>query len=59
MVCHACKIGIHTGEYRHIVARASGRSEGPQAVMEVCKGDTWCDCQHRTNPHQGVTTDLR
>jgi hypothetical protein len=33
-------------------ALASGApTEVVEALHAKCKGDTWCDCQHRTNPN--------
>lgn len=35
MICEPCKDGVHLGDgSTHITTR-------------VCRGGTWCDCQHR------------
>jgi hypothetical protein len=47
MVCHACKIGIHTGEQFWLTVMVHGRQWGKTNTPAVCKGGTWCDCQHR------------
>ncbi len=45
MICDPCKQGIHTRGPNKVEITSDGSMvfTGPK----VCKGGTWCDCQHR------------
>lgn len=49
MICDPCKRGIHEGGgHGHLMHAPEGDyMVFPVEDVEVCKGDTWCDCQHR------------
>lgn len=59
MICNYCKQGIHIGPkwvsmetWVGLGAPKSDYGEGlkngkPVVFVAGCKGDTWCDCQHR------------
>jgi hypothetical protein len=50
MICDPCKQGIHTGSYLWPAPPNSIRNARGAMVITgapVCKGGTWCDCQHR------------
>jgi hypothetical protein len=55
MICDPCKRGVHTGEHIQLVrAREGTYAVWPPIALEVCKGGTWCDCQHRTTAREAA-----
>ncbi len=48
MICDPCKRGLHAGEDVRVLFEPNPNG-GLPIPLEVCKGGTWCDCQHRTN----------
>ena len=49
MICDPCKRGVHTGEHAQLMRTHEGTyAVWPPIALEICKGGTWCDCQHRT-----------
>ncbi len=54
MICDPCKQGIHAGPVLNMVEQLPG---GGMLITgtPVCKGGTWCDCQHRTDVNVAAT----
>jgi hypothetical protein len=53
MICEPCKEQTHTGTGPWALSKRVKRL-APGVILvaglKVCKGGTWCDCQHRVLP---------